>query len=112
MSALWSIIVTLYVTLAVGLALWVGLAGLWAYLTERWHAYLARQLAPVLAEERRRHAADIEARRKEHQESQEWLMGMHRFAMDQMARRHRVEMDRAVADALTNVAPHPKLKAS
>ena len=85
---------------------------LWAYAVARWRAYLARQLAPMLEAERARHAADIEARRREHQDSQEWLMDMHRFAMDQMQRRHREEMDRAVIEALTRVAPHPKLKAS
>ena len=90
----------------------LALMALYDYLVAQWHALIARRMAPVLADERRKHAAELEARRKEHQESQEWLMDMHRFAMDQMQRRHREEMDRAVAEALTSVAPHPKLKAS
>jgi hypothetical protein len=90
-----------YVIVAVGLGLLVGLAGLHDYLRSRWRQHLARQLAPFLADERSRHAADLAEARRQHREAQLWLMETHRD-----------ELDRAVAEALTSVAPDPMRRAS
>ena len=96
-----------YVTVSVGLALLVVLAGLRAYLEERWQAYLARQLAPVLAEERRRHAADLERARQEHQEARAWLIETHRMDAAQREARVQQRITEAVVEAMTSRAPHP-----
>ena len=64
-------LVGLYVVLVVGGSLLLVLLGLRDALKARW-------TREVLAEERRRHALDVEARRQEHEESQRWLLEMHR----------------------------------
>lgn len=72
------------------------LVGLRDYVRDRWHAYLARQVGPVLAQERSRHAAHLAEARRQHQDAQQWLMET-----------HRMELDRAVAEAMTSCARDP-----
>lgn len=104
MSHALAVLVWTYMALVVALSLWVATEGLWALLCDR----ITRT---ALADERSRHAAELaarlEAQRKEHQESAEWLLQLNRESLYWLKRRHQEELDRAVADALTNVAPHP-----
>jgi hypothetical protein len=72
-----------------------------------WQAYLARQLAPVLAEERRKHAADLERARQEHQEARAWLIETHRMEIAQREARVQQRITEAVVEAMTAQAPHP-----
>lgn len=95
-----AVVLWTYVVLVVGCSLLLVLLGLRDSLRDRW-------TREAIAEERRRHALDIEERRQAHEESQRWLLQMHRYCLSQQEARHREEITRAVVEAMTTQAPHP-----